>query len=226
MAKQYVKELGDKNSRNYTANDGTHVKTIAPVYYRPNDYSSDTEVTTIQDALDNKVDTDDLKMLGSKVSFDETNSRLVLEDVIFDDIYPSFGKYGLATFPEDTNTTATAFSGDREWLLDWRPYLIDMSPVAGEVAKTPVAELKKNNWLRKIDGSYAPVVGITGSQASALDGKAAENRVVAFFNIVKQVTGNVDACDLVPISRKKGHHFRLRVVAQDRQRRVDEDAMR
>ena len=172
MAKQYVKELGDKNSRNYTANDGTHVKTIAPVYYRPNDYSSDTEVTTIQDALDNKVDTDDLKMLGSKVSFDETNSRLVLEDVIFDDIYPSFGKYGLATFPEDTNTTATAFSGDREWLLDWRPYLIDMSPVAGEVAKTPVAELKKNNWLRKIDGSYAPVVGITGSQASALDGKA------------------------------------------------------
>ena len=172
MAKQYVKELGDKNSRNYTAMDGTHVKTIAPVYYRPNDYSSDTEVTTIQDALDNKVDTDDLKMLGSKVSYDESNSRLVLEDVIFDDIYPSFGKYGLATFPEDINTTATAFSGDREWLLDWRPYLVDMRPVAGEVAKTPVAELQKNNWLRKVDGSYAPVAGITAEQAEALDGKA------------------------------------------------------
>ena len=95
--------------------------------------------------------------------------------------YPQDGEYGLAIFGEPdppfsdsteqrTETGAVEFAGNREWLLDWRPYLVDMSPVPGEIRKTPVAELKKNNWLRKIDGSYAPVVGITSAQATALNG--------------------------------------------------------
>lgn len=59
--------------------------------------------------------------------------------------------------------------GDRNWILDWRPYLVNMTPVEGEVKKVPVAELKKNNWLRKKDGTYAPVCGITLEQSTACD---------------------------------------------------------
>ena len=109
---------------------------------------------------------------------------MVLDNFLFveKNIYPSLGKYGLAIFGtqadtySDTNDDkeapeATEFAGDREWILDWRPYMVDMTPTVGETAKIPVAELMKNNWLRKIDGSYAKSVGIKATQATALDGK-------------------------------------------------------
>lgn len=128
-------------------------------------------VKLVKDALDTKVDTSEIVNISLDASYLESNRRLVFNDIVFDNIYPILGKYGLATFPEDTTVTATVFSGDKEWLLDWRPYLIDMTAVAGETAKKPVAELMKNNWLRKIDGTYAPVCGITSTQAAALNGK-------------------------------------------------------
>jgi len=59
------------------------------------------------------------------------------------------------------NLDALAVFGNREWALDWRPFLVDMTPVEGETRKRPVMELRKNNLLRDIYGNWAPVVGIT-----------------------------------------------------------------
>ena len=122
----------------------------------------------LTDRVENLEESGDVGFMGNAT---QDGERLIFEDIIFDSIYPSIGKYGLATFPETTSTDATEFSGDRDWLLDWRPYLVDMSPVAGETAKAPVAELRKDNWLRTKDGDYAPVCGITSAQSTALDGK-------------------------------------------------------
>lgn len=122
----------------------------------------------LSDRVENLEESGDAGFMGNAT---QDGERLIFEDIIFDSIYPSIGKYGLATFPETATTDATEFSGDRDWLLDWRPYLIDMSPVAGETAKAPIAELRKDNWLRTRDGDYAPVCGITSAQSTALDGK-------------------------------------------------------
>ena len=59
------------------------------------------------------------------------------------------------------NPNALAVFGNKEWALDWRPFLVDMTAVEGETKKRPVMDLKKNNWLRDIYGNWAPVVGIT-----------------------------------------------------------------
>ena len=122
--------------------------------------------------LDKKVNVDDMVAVTGRGTYDGTTHRLTFNDIIFDNIYPVVGKYGLAVFSETSAVNAAESSGDKEWLLDWRPYLIDMSAVQGETAKTPVAELKPGNWLRKTDGSYATVCGITSTQATALDNKS------------------------------------------------------
>ena len=62
---------------------------------------------------------------------------------------------------DQDNPNARAVFGNREWALDWRPFLVDMTAVEGETKKRPVMELRKNNWLRDIYGNFAPVVGIT-----------------------------------------------------------------
>lgn len=62
---------------------------------------------------------------------------------------------------DQDNPDALAVLGNREWALDWRPFLVAMTAVEGETKKRPVMELKKNNWLRDIYGNFAPVVGIT-----------------------------------------------------------------
>ena len=64
---------------------------------------------------------------------------------------------------------AETVDGDKNLALDWYPVLIDMSPVEGEVKKRPVGWLKKNNWLRFEDGSFAPTVGITETQRAECD---------------------------------------------------------
>ena len=138
----------------------------------PADYASDAlPGSELERKLDSKLDVDDIETFGLKATYDEENHRLIFDDILFDSIYPTVGKYGLAIFPENETVTATEFDGDRDWLLDWRPYLVDMTAVIGETRKRPVAELMKNNWLRKIDGTYAPVAGITSTQSTALDGK-------------------------------------------------------
>lgn len=62
---------------------------------------------------------------------------------------------------DQDNPDALAVFGNKDWALDWRPFLIDMTAVEGETKKRPVMELKKTNWLRDIYGNFAPVVGIT-----------------------------------------------------------------
>ena len=146
----------------------------------PADYASDAlPGSELERKLDSKLDADDIETFGSTATYDEENHRLIFDDILFDSIFPKIGKYGLAIFGSNTASTfsdttdtkespvATEFAGDREWLLDWRPYLVDMTAIAGETAKRPVAELKKNNWLRKTDGSYATVAGITATQSTA-----------------------------------------------------------
>ena len=61
---------------------------------------------------------------------------------------------------DQDNPDALAVMGNREWALDWRPGLVDMTAVEGETVKTG-KELRKNNWLRDVYGNFAPVVGIT-----------------------------------------------------------------
>ena len=53
--------------------------------------------------------------------------------------------------------------------LDWYPVLLDMSAVQGEEAKRPVGWLKRNNFLRFEDGTFAPTIGITAAQAAECD---------------------------------------------------------
>lgn len=68
-------------------------------------------------------------------------------------------KYTASPYDED-NPDALAVFGNKDWALDWRPFLVDMTAVEGETKKRPVMELRKNNWLRDIYGNWAPVVGI------------------------------------------------------------------
>ena len=65
--------------------------------------------------------------------------------------------------------TATRVDGDISLALDWYPVLLDMSAVNGEVKKRPVGWLKRNNFLRFEDGSFAPTVGITNAQKAECD---------------------------------------------------------
>lgn len=135
-----------------------------------------TTLKEVAKEIKKKLDIDDVITVDGTATFDATNHRLIFNNIIFDSIYPVVGKYGIAVFSETSEATgsadATEAAGDKEWLLDWRPYLVDMSPVVGETAKTPVATLKKDNWLRKTDGTYATVCGITAAQSTALDSKA------------------------------------------------------
>ena len=69
----------------------------------------------------------------------------------------------------ENNEEATRVDGSVALALDWYPVLVDMSPVEGEVRKRPVGWLKRNNFLRFEDGSFAPTVGITAAQAAECD---------------------------------------------------------
>ena len=130
---------------------------------------------SIKDALDTKLDADDLDQISLSSAYLASDQRLVLSDVLFDNIYPVVGNYRLAVFNDaagnNLNPDAIETSGDIEWALDWRPYLVDMTARQGETAKVPLAELKKDNWLRKTDGSYATVCCVKAAQLQSLDGK-------------------------------------------------------
>ena len=79
--------------------------------------------------------------------------------------------YCIGRWPDcaQNNPTPTRVDGDVALALDWYPVLIDMSPVDGEVKKPPVGWLKRNNFLRFEDGSFAPTVGITEAMRAECD---------------------------------------------------------
>ena len=79
--------------------------------------------------------------------------------------------YCVGRWPEwiMNDPTAVRVDGDISLALDWYPVLLDMSPVEGEVKKRPVGWLKRNNYLRFEDGTFAPTIGITAAQKAECD---------------------------------------------------------
>ena len=58
--------------------------------------------------------------------------------------------------------------GNKEFLGDWHPYLIDHTDNTGE-ATHPVGQLMDNNHFRFVSGAFAPTVGITEEMRAACD---------------------------------------------------------
>lgn len=80
-------------------------------------------------------------------------------------------RYCVGRWPawQTNDPTATRVDGDISLALDWYPVLLDMSAVNGEEKKTPVGWLKRNNFLRFEDGTFAPTIGITNAQKAECD---------------------------------------------------------
>lgn len=97
------------------------------------------------------------------VEFDKATSRI--EEMEYAKQLYCVGAWlknaNIASPIDQDNANALALFGNKEWALDWRPFLVDMTAVEGQVRKRPDMELKKNNFLRDIYGNFAPVVGIT-----------------------------------------------------------------
>lgn len=58
--------------------------------------------------------------------------------------------------------------GNKDFLGDWHPYLIDHTDNVGEATR-PVGQLMDNNHFRFISGAFAPTVGITEEMRAACD---------------------------------------------------------
>ena len=163
---------------NISGNAATSDKSTVTQKYDP----AYTGENSIKDALDTKLDAADLDQINLSSTYLASDQRLVFNNLLFSNIYPVVGKYGLAIFRDasgnNLNPDATETSGDKDWLLDWRPYLIDMTPVKGETAKTPVKELNRANWLRDVDGNYAPVCCVKPAQKNSLNGEYMCNHLV------------------------------------------------
>ena len=71
---------------------------------------------------------------------------------------------------DDTTGNPKFFNGkgNKEFLGEWHPFLIDTTDNSGEVTH-PVGQLMGNNFFRFVDGSFAPTVGITEEQRAACD---------------------------------------------------------
>lgn len=71
---------------------------------------------------------------------------------------------------DDTTGNPKFFNGkgNKDFLGEWHPFLIDTTDNSGEVTH-PVGQLMDNNFFRFVDGSFAPTVGITEEQRAACD---------------------------------------------------------
>ena len=79
------------------------------------------------------------------------------------------GRYALAEWTEgELDPEAASFVGDPGLLGEWHPFLLDTTDNAG-VTTHPVGQLKRNNYLRFEDGTFAPTVGITEEQRAQCD---------------------------------------------------------
>ena len=79
------------------------------------------------------------------------------------------GVYALAEWTEgELDPEAASFVGDPGLLAEWDPVLLDTTDNTG-VTTTPVGTLKRANWLRFEDGTFAPTVGITEEQRAQCD---------------------------------------------------------
>lgn len=79
------------------------------------------------------------------------------------------GRYALAEWTEgELDPEAASFVGDPGLLGEWHPFLLDTTDNAG-VTTHPVGQLKRNNYLRFEDGTFATTVGITEEQRAQCD---------------------------------------------------------
>ena len=73
-------------------------------------------------------------------------------------------KYALGCWDEEELSPEVAETvGDKGFLAEWHPFLLDSTDNTGKVTH-PVGKLKRNNYLRFEDGTFAPTVGITEEQ--------------------------------------------------------------
>ena len=78
-------------------------------------------------------------------------------------------KYCLAAWTEgELDPEMETRVGDPAFLIEWHPFLIDHTDNAGETT-TPAGQLKRNNYFRFEDGTFAPTIGITQEQKAACD---------------------------------------------------------
>ena len=78
-------------------------------------------------------------------------------------------KYALGCWDEEELSPEVAETvGDKGFLAEWHPFLLDTTDNAGKVTH-PVGKLKRNNYLRFEDGTFAPTVGITEEQRAQCD---------------------------------------------------------
>lgn len=78
-------------------------------------------------------------------------------------------KYALGCWDEEELSPEVAETvGDMGFLAEWHPFLLDTTDNAGKTTR-PVGKLKRNNYLRFEDGTFAPTVGITEEQRAQCD---------------------------------------------------------
>jgi len=163
---------------NISGNAATSDKSTITQKYDP----AYTGENSIKDALDTKLDAADLDQINLSSTYLASDQRLVFNNMLFSNIYPIVGEYCLAIFSDaswhDEEPYAIESSGDKDWALDWRPYLVDMTAVKGETAKKPIAELNRANWLRDVDGNYAQVCCVKSAQRNSLNGEYMYNHLV------------------------------------------------
>ena len=71
--------------------------------------------------------------------------------------------------PNNLSPTPTTTKGNQTWLRDLsHVYLFDTSQNTGTTMR-PVGELQRANWLRYIDGTFAPTIGITEAMRATCD---------------------------------------------------------
>ena len=80
------------------------------------------------------------------------------------------GYYCIAGWnPNDLSPTPSVTKGNIPWLRDIsHVYLCDMTQNTGTTMR-PIGELQRANWLRYVDGTFAPVIGITEAMRATCD---------------------------------------------------------
>ena len=104
-------------------------------------------------------------------SADVTNSiALKADKSVVDELLLGSGYYYVSGWdPNSLSPTPMKSLGNKAWLENLsHVYIFDMTNNTG-TTMTPSGELQKANWLRYIDGSFAPTVGITEAMRATCD---------------------------------------------------------
>lgn len=124
------------------------------------------EKNRVNDELAKKANNDDV---SSK--FDSQNERLTkVESAIGDIGLPTAIYYIASQNTDQSSPNLTNVQTNRSVAMledQYRPFLIDHTENTGDVM--PADELMRNNWLRYVDGRFAPAVGITEEMRAMCD---------------------------------------------------------